>query len=69
MSDESGRDEVYVALFPGPGGKLRVSTAGGTFPKWRGREIFYLARENTLMVAEVKRQGAAPLMRIVRRPR
>ena len=28
-SDESGRSEVYVQPFPGPGSKSRVSTAGG----------------------------------------
>jgi hypothetical protein len=61
QSDESGRDEVYVASFPGPGGKRQISTAGGTFPRWRrdGKEIFYLAPDNKLMAAEVKGQGAA----------
>lgn len=29
VSDESGKDEVYVVPFPGPGGKQQVSTAGG----------------------------------------
>lgn len=44
MSDESGRSEVYVQAFPGPGGKSQVSTEGGTFPVWArdGRELFYL---------------------------
>ncbi|HJZ74615.1 MAG TPA: protein kinase, partial [Vicinamibacterales bacterium] len=42
-SNESGRDEVYVRPFPGPGGKSQVSTAGGSVPLWSrdGREIFY----------------------------
>src|SRR6266496_2778602 len=31
-SDESGRSEVYVRPFPGPGGKILVSTDGGTQP-------------------------------------
>ncbi|PYS32627.1 MAG: hypothetical protein DMF75_11500 [Acidobacteria bacterium] len=59
-SDESGRDEVYVTLFPGPGGKRQISTAGGAFPRWRsdGKEIFYLAPDNKLMAVEVKGQGA-----------
>jgi hypothetical protein len=50
-SDESGRLEVYVASFPGPGGKWQVSTAGGAMPRWRrdGRELFYLAPDNTVM--------------------
>jgi Tol biopolymer transport system component len=43
-SDESGRPEVYVRQFPGPGGKWQVSTDGGTEPHWSddGTEIFYL---------------------------
>ena len=42
-SDESGRDEVYVRPFPGPGGKVLVSTDGGGFPTWSadGHELFY----------------------------
>ncbi len=60
-SDESGRDEVYVAPFPGPGGKWQVSTAGGTRSKWRrdGKELFYLAADNKLMAAEVKTKGTS----------
>jgi Tol biopolymer transport system component len=59
-SDESGRNEVYVAPFPGPGGKWQVSTAGGNWPRWRrdGREIFYMAPDNRLMVATVDGQGS-----------
>ncbi len=58
-SDESGQDEVYVAPFPGPGGKWRISSAGGEEPKWRrdGKELFYLAADKKLMVAEVKQSG------------
>ena len=35
-SDEAGGvvDDVYVRPFPGPGGKWRISTAGGRFPRW-----------------------------------
>jgi serine/threonine protein kinase len=60
-SDESGKDEVYVASFPGPGGKWQISTAGGTFPRWRrdGTEIFYLAPDNKLMAAAVNGKGSS----------
>jgi hypothetical protein len=60
QSDESGRMEVYAAPFPGPGGKWQISTAGGTFPRWRadGAEIFYLAPGNRLMAAPVNGKGA-----------
>jgi serine/threonine-protein kinase len=35
-SNEAGGStpDVYVRPFPGPGGKWRVSTAGGVFPRW-----------------------------------
>ena len=39
MSNESGRFEIYVQQFPGPGGKWQVSAAGGTEPRLeRGRK-------------------------------
>jgi len=43
VSDESGRPEVYVQPFPGPGGKRQVSIDGGTEPMWNpnGAELFY----------------------------
>jgi Tol biopolymer transport system component len=34
-SDESKRNEIYVAPYPGPGERRRVSTAGGDQPLWR----------------------------------
>ena len=61
FSTESGRVELYVAPFPGPGGKRQISTSGATVPaRWRedGKEIFYLAPDNKLMAAEVNGQGA-----------
>lgn len=50
-SNESGRYEVYVRPFPGPGGKWAVSTNGGDQPLWNpnGREIFY--RDGNSVVA------------------
>lgn len=55
-SAESGRSEVYVQPFPGPGGKWQVSSAGGQMAEWRsdGRELFYLAADGKLMAVEVK---------------
>lgn len=42
-SDASGRAEVYVRRFPGPGGEVQVSTAGGREPVWspEGDRIYY----------------------------
>ena len=58
-SDDAGRSDVYVAPFPGPGGKRQVSASGGSQPRWGkdGKEIFFLAPDNKLMAAEVSRQG------------
>jgi Tol biopolymer transport system component len=58
-SDESGKNEIYVAPFPGPGGKWQISTAGGVYPRWRrdGTEIFFLAPDNKLMAAAVNGRG------------
>ena len=43
VSNESGRYEIYVQPYPGPGGKWLISTEGGTEPNWNpnGRELFY----------------------------
>ena len=61
MSSESGRNEIYVAPFPGPGGKWQISTAGGELPRWRrdGAEIFYFAPDGGLMAATVNGKGSS----------
>ena len=53
VSDESGRWEVYVQPFPGPGGKWQISTEGGTEPVWNpaGRELFYRMGNRMMAVA------------------
>ena len=55
-SDESGRSEVYVRAFPTPGTRWRVSTDGGSDPRWRrdGKELFYQSTDRTLLAADVK---------------
>ena len=60
-SNESGMYEIYVAPFPGPGGKRQISTGGGNWPRWRrdGTEIFYFAPDNKLMVAAVNGKGSS----------
>jgi len=54
-SDESGRSEVYVRPFPGPGGRWQISTAGGGQPHWRrdGKELTFLTPENKLMAVPI----------------
>jgi hypothetical protein len=47
-SDESGRNEVYIESFPDRGKRIRVSTRGGAFPRWRrdGRELFFVVQDD-----------------------
>ena len=42
-SNESGQFDIYVDSFPKPGTRVRVTTAGGTEPRWSndGRELFF----------------------------
>ena len=43
QSDESGRREIYVNPFDRPGESRKVSTAGGSAPRWAhdGHELFF----------------------------
>jgi len=54
QSDESGRNEVDVRPFPGPGGKWQISNAGGQLPVWShdGRELFFQSLDNRIIVAD-----------------
>jgi Tol biopolymer transport system component len=55
VSNASGKEEVYVVPFPGPGGEWQISTAGGRAPIWTrgGREIVYQAPGDEIMAVEV----------------
>jgi serine/threonine-protein kinase len=48
QSSESGTDEIYVQPFPNAGSKTRISTNGGTVPRWsyNGKELFYWQQGN-----------------------
>ena len=52
-SDESGSMEVYVRPFPGPGGRVQISTSQGDEPAWSrtGRDVFYRRGNQMLAVA------------------
>lgn len=57
VSDESGRFEIYVETFPHGGGKRKVSTEGGTAPRWRsdGGELYYVdLAERRLMAVPIQ---------------
>jgi Tol biopolymer transport system component len=61
MSDESGRNEIYVQPYPGPGGKWQISTEGGTEPVWNpnGRELFYRSGGKMMAVDIATQPGFA----------
>lgn len=62
VSDESGRNEVYVQPYPGPGGRWLASTAGGTDPVWSpdGREMYYLQGDQMMAVPFVTTPAPSP---------
>jgi serine/threonine protein kinase len=55
VSNDSGKAEVYVVPFPGPGPRVQISAGGGSEPRWRrdGRELFYLSLATEMMAADV----------------
>jgi serine/threonine protein kinase len=60
VSNESGRNEIYVRTLSNEQQVHRVSVDGGLEPRWRGdgRELFYLALDRSLMSVAI-RGGAA----------
>jgi serine/threonine-protein kinase len=69
MSNRSGRAEIYVRPFPGPGGEWQVSIEGGMHARWsrNGRELFFEAPDRRIMVAEYTIRGTT--FAVVGRPR
>lgn len=60
-SDESGRWEIYVQPYPGPGARVPVSLEGGTAPLWSAdaSELYYRRDDNMIMAAKIT-GGAVP---------
>jgi hypothetical protein len=56
QSDETGRNEIYIASFPDARRRLQVTSGGGTFPQWGpdGRELFYLSGDGMLTVVGLR---------------
>ena len=55
-SDKTGRLEIYLRQFPGPGIDTRVSTEGGSQARWNrnGKELFYVAADDALMAVPIR---------------
>jgi Tol biopolymer transport system component len=70
VSDESGRNEVYVREFSqgATGAKSPISRTGATNPRWRrdGKELFFAALDGTIQSVDVASgstfQASAPRM-------
>jgi serine/threonine-protein kinase len=53
VSDESGREEVFLRPFPGPGRRQQISARGGASPFWgpHGRELYFREGKGVLVAA------------------
>jgi Tol biopolymer transport system component len=60
ISDESGRDEVYVRSFPGAAQKTQISSTGGSAPHWNrnGNELIFVGPKNVVYAVSVRTGGA-----------
>ena len=56
-SDESGKYDIYVDAFPKPGSRVRVTTAGGTEPRWGSASELYFRRGSEIHVATLIAAG------------
>jgi eukaryotic-like serine/threonine-protein kinase len=54
-SDKSGRREIYVRPFPGPGNDFLASTSGASQVRWNpdGKELFYIGADDRLMALPI----------------
>jgi hypothetical protein len=55
QSDESGRNEIYLKPFPGPGERMPLSAGGGTEVRWglQSPEVFYITADQRLTAVPV----------------
>jgi Tol biopolymer transport system component len=72
LSNESGRSEVYVVPFPGPGGRWQISNNGvmtdftGLTWKRDGKKLYFHDAAGMLMAVDVQPQGSEFHSRIPR---
>ena len=60
-SNETSVEEIYVRPFPGPGGKWKISNAGGKFPVFANatHQLFFLGGDDRIWVADYSIQDGA----------
>jgi serine/threonine-protein kinase len=56
---DTGRADVFVRPFPGPGGKWQISTGGGRYPVWSrsGKEILFQVDDGSVWAATYAAEG------------
>ena len=56
ISDQSGKNEVYVRPFPPAEGQWTISVAGGQQPRWRAdsKELFFVEADGKMMAVPVQ---------------
>jgi eukaryotic-like serine/threonine-protein kinase len=60
FSYETGRPEVFVVPFPGPGGKFQISQNGGWLVRWDKKgHLYFLSMGNRLMEADLETSGSS----------
>jgi serine/threonine-protein kinase len=59
MSNQTGRFEIYVRPYPGPGGIWQVSTQSGRYPVWSRvrRELLFWSSDERIMVVSYTTDG------------
>ena len=61
-----GANTIFIAPFPGPGGRIRVSSGSGAQPTWAhdGRRLFYVAPDRKLMGVDLMSGQRRPAVRM-----
>ena len=61
-SDESGENEVYVGTYPDLRGVRRVSSEGGSSPRWKGdsSELYYRTAARAIASVGIREAGGLP---------
>jgi hypothetical protein len=56
QSNKTGRNEIYIRPFPGPGGEVQASIGGGTQPRWnpKGQELFFIGADDRMMAVPIR---------------
>jgi hypothetical protein len=60
QSDQDGQLEIYVTTFPESDARWKVSTDGGTWPKWSNDELFYWEGNSLMAVGFTNERGFNP---------